>query len=78
MAANTVRAAAIRWISAERGRLRADHWETGGGGVHRSGHLLRHRRPLPEPPPAVCYRNDAGQCWDGQGEMPDWRQRAVG
>lgn len=28
-------------------------------------------------PPVVCYRNAAGQSWDGQGDMPDWLRRAV-
>ncbi|WP_115666965.1 H-NS family nucleoid-associated regulatory protein [Cupriavidus taiwanensis] len=31
----------------------------------------------PAPPPVVCYRNAAGQKWNGQGEMSDWLQRAV-
>ncbi|MBP0640064.1 H-NS histone family protein [Cupriavidus sp. AcVe19-6a] len=25
--------------------------------------------PHPGPPPVVCYRNAAGQRWDGTGEM---------
>ncbi|WP_455285622.1 H-NS family nucleoid-associated regulatory protein [Cupriavidus necator] len=25
----------------------------------------------------VRYRNAQGQCWDGQGAMPDWLNRAV-
>ncbi|AEI82085.1 hypothetical protein CNE_BB1p06650 (plasmid) [Cupriavidus necator N-1] len=33
--------------------------------------------PPPAPPPVVCYRNAAGQSWDGQGGMPDWLRRAV-
>ncbi|WP_354687803.1 H-NS family nucleoid-associated regulatory protein, partial [Cupriavidus necator] len=35
------------------------------------------RPPPPPPAPAVCYRNAAGQSWDGQGDMPDWLRRAV-
>ncbi|WP_371258361.1 H-NS family nucleoid-associated regulatory protein [Cupriavidus sp. GA3-3] len=33
--------------------------------------------PPPAPAPVVCYRNAAGQSWDGQGHMPDWLRRAV-
>lgn len=33
--------------------------------------------PPPAPAPVVCYRNAAGQSWDGQGDMPDWLWRAV-
>lgn len=29
------------------------------------------------PPRRPCYRNAQGQRWDGQGEMPDWLQRAI-
>ncbi|TDF62236.1 hypothetical protein E1J61_30715 [Cupriavidus sp. L7L] len=35
------------------------------------------RNTTPVPPPVVCYRNAAGQSWDGQGDMPDWLRRAV-
>ncbi len=41
--------------------------------------------PSPSPAPAApkaagarpLYRNALGQSWDGQGEYPDWLQRAV-
>ena len=28
-------------------------------------------------PGRARYRSADGRCWDGQGEMPDWLQRAV-
>ncbi|MFV8600424.1 H-NS family nucleoid-associated regulatory protein [Ralstonia pseudosolanacearum] len=28
-------------------------------------------------PPKARYRSADGQTWDGEGEMPDWLQRAV-
>ncbi|WP_444633870.1 H-NS family nucleoid-associated regulatory protein [Cupriavidus oxalaticus] len=81
MTAKTERASAIRWIQAEM----ADYGLT-------MEELAAARcfdppppplppepppPPQPAPPPVVCYRNAAGQKWDGQGEMPDWLQRAV-
>ncbi len=35
------------------------------------------KQGAPAPAPVVCYRNAAGQRWDGQGDMPDWLRRAV-
>ncbi len=35
------------------------------------------RRRHCSPPLAVCYGNAEGLTWDGQGEMPSWRKRAV-
>jgi DNA-binding protein H-NS len=33
--------------------------------------------PKPAAGARVLYRNALGQSWDGQGEYPDWLQRAV-
>ncbi len=41
------------------------------------GFRTRDLWPPPPTPRLVCYRNAAGQSWDGQGEMPDWLPRAV-
>ncbi|MDK3022631.1 H-NS family nucleoid-associated regulatory protein [Cupriavidus taiwanensis] len=74
MTAKTERAAAIRWTQAEM----ADYGLTMEG-LEAAGCF---DPPPPPPPPApappqvVCYRNAAGQNWDGTGEIPDWR-RAV-
>ncbi|MHA7685946.1 H-NS histone family protein [Cupriavidus sp. PET2-C1] len=70
MTANNERAEAIRWIQdqmADYG-LTMEELEAAG--------CFDPPSPSP-PPPAVCYRNAAGQSWDGQGDMPDWLQRAV-
>lgn len=69
--ANNERAEAIRWIQdqmADYG-LTMEELEAAG--------CFDPPSPPPPPPPAVCYRNAAGQSWDGQGDMPDWLQRAV-
>ncbi|MGO4156996.1 H-NS histone family protein [Cupriavidus sp. YAF13] len=71
MTANNERAEAIRWIQdqmADYG-LTMEELEAAG--------CFDPPSPPPPPPPAVCYRNAAGQSWDGQGDMPDWLQRAV-
>ncbi|WP_349606382.1 H-NS histone family protein [Cupriavidus sp. DF5525] len=75
MTAKTERAAAIRWIQAEMADYGLTMEELEAAGCFDP--------PPPPPPPApapalvVCYRNAAGQSWDGQGEMPDWLRRAV-
>ncbi|MBP0633400.1 H-NS family nucleoid-associated regulatory protein [Cupriavidus sp. AcVe19-1a] len=75
MTAKTERAAAIRWIQAEMADYGLTMAELAAAGC------FDPPPPPPPPPPAsppvVCYRNAAGQKWDGQGEMPDWLQRAV-
>ncbi|SOZ72852.1 hypothetical protein CBM2626_U10001 [Cupriavidus taiwanensis] len=66
VAALTTRLAACRRCSAESGR-RPGH---GAVGTRRGG-VLRSTAPPPPPPPpsapapVVCYRNAAGQSWDG-------------
>ncbi|WP_029050576.1 H-NS family nucleoid-associated regulatory protein [Cupriavidus sp. amp6] len=64
MTAKTERADAIRWIQNEM----ADY-----------GLTMEELESAPPraPAPVVCYRNVAGQSWDGQGDMPDWLRRAV-
>ncbi|WP_042876585.1 H-NS family nucleoid-associated regulatory protein [Cupriavidus necator] len=73
MTAKTERAAAIRWIQAEMADYGLTMEELAAAGCFDP--------PPPPPPPApapvVCYRNAAGQSWDGQGDMPDWLRRAV-
>ncbi|MGY2492184.1 H-NS histone family protein [Cupriavidus sp. CP313] len=73
MTAKTERAAAIRWIQAEMADYGLTMEELEAAGCFDP--------PPPPPPPApapvVCYRNAAGQSWDGQGKMPDWLRRAV-
>ncbi|MEM5432585.1 conserved hypothetical protein (plasmid) [Cupriavidus taiwanensis] len=73
MTANTERAAAIRWIQAEMADYGLTMEELAAAGCFDPPPPP----PPPAPPPVVCYRNAAGQKWDGQGEMPDWLQRAV-
>ncbi|MBF6990783.1 H-NS histone family protein [Cupriavidus sp. IK-TO18] len=63
MTANTERAAAIRWIPAEM----ADYWLTMEE-LEAAGCFDPPRSPPPPPlapAPLVCYRNAAGQSWDG-------------
>ncbi|MEM5432627.1 conserved protein of unknown function (plasmid) [Cupriavidus taiwanensis] len=68
-------AAAIRWIQAEMADYGLTMEELTATGCF---------DPPPAPPspppaaaPEVCYRNAAGQRWDGTGEVPDGLQRAV-
>ncbi|WP_354674029.1 H-NS family nucleoid-associated regulatory protein [Cupriavidus alkaliphilus] len=74
MTANTERAAAIRWSQAEMADYGLTMEEVEAAGCF---------DPPPPPPPSaetplvVCYRNAAGQRWDGQGEMPDRLPRAL-
>ncbi|MBP0625164.1 H-NS histone family protein [Cupriavidus consociatus] len=70
MTAKTERTAAIRWIQEQMADYGLMMGELDASGV------LRAAAP-PAPSPVVCYRNAAGQSWDGQGEMPDWLRRAV-
>ncbi|BDB29536.1 hypothetical protein CTP10_R69510 (plasmid) [Cupriavidus sp. P-10] len=71
MTAKTERAAAIRWIQAEMADYGLTMEELAAAGC------FDPPPPAPVPPPVVCYRNAAGQSWDGQGDMPDWLRRAV-
>ncbi|QQX89093.1 H-NS histone family protein (plasmid) [Cupriavidus necator] len=73
MTAKTEWAAAIRWIQAEM----ADYGLTMEELAAAGGFDPPPPPPPPAPAPVVCYRNAAGQSWDGQGEMPDWLRRAV-
>ncbi|WP_454743377.1 H-NS family nucleoid-associated regulatory protein [Cupriavidus necator] len=73
MATKTERAEAIRWIQAQMADYGLTMEELEAAGCFDPP-------PAPPPPPTprpVCYRNAAGQSWDGQGEMPDWLRRAV-
>ncbi|WP_444633864.1 H-NS family nucleoid-associated regulatory protein [Cupriavidus oxalaticus] len=72
MTVKTERAAAIRWIRAEMADYGLTMEELAAAGCFDPP-----PPPQPAPPPVVCYRNAAGQSWDGQGDMPDWLQRAV-
>lgn len=76
MTANTERAAAIHWIQDRMADYDLTMEELDAAGCFDP--------PLPPPPPppppapqVVCYRNAAGQSWDGTAEMPDWLRRAV-
>ncbi|MFS8975902.1 H-NS family nucleoid-associated regulatory protein [Cupriavidus necator] len=73
MATKTERAEAIRWIQAQMADYGLTMEELEAAGCFDP-------TPAPPQPPTprpVCYRNAAGQSWDGQGEMPDWLRRAV-
>ncbi|WP_153955517.1 H-NS family nucleoid-associated regulatory protein [Cupriavidus necator] len=72
MTAKSERAAATRWIQAEM----ADYGLTMEE-LEAAGCFDPPPPPPPAPAPVICYRNAAGQSWDGQGEMPDWLRRAV-
>ena len=72
MTAKTERASAIRWIQAEMADYGLTMEELAAAGCFDPP-----PPPQPAPPPVVCYRNAAGQSWDGQGDMPDWLRRAV-
>ncbi|SPC06703.1 conserved hypothetical protein [Cupriavidus oxalaticus] len=73
MTAKTERAAAIRWIQNEMADYGLTMEELAAAGCFDPPPPP----PAPAPPPVVCYRNAAGQSWDGQGDMPDWLRRAV-
>ncbi|WP_454743483.1 H-NS histone family protein [Cupriavidus necator] len=75
MTAKTERAAAIRWIQAEMADYGLTMEELAAAGCFDPPPPPP--PPAPAPPPVVCYRNAAGQSWDGTGEIPDWLQRAV-
>ncbi|AQV94101.1 DNA-binding protein [Cupriavidus necator] len=70
MTANNEWAEAIRWIQAQMADYGLPMEELAAAGCFDPP-------PPPTPPPPVCYRDAAGQSWDGQGEMPDWLRRAV-
>ncbi|MEM5432591.1 conserved protein of unknown function (plasmid) [Cupriavidus taiwanensis] len=73
MTTKTERATAIRWIQEQMADYDLTMEELTAAGCFDPP-------PPPPPPPAppmVCYRNAAGQSWDGTGEMPDWLRRAV-
>ncbi|MNS94047.1 H-NS histone family protein [compost metagenome] len=70
MTVNNERADAIRWIQDQMADYGLTMEELEAAGCFDPP-------PHPPPPPPVCYRNAAGQSWDGQGEMPDWLRRAV-
>lgn len=74
MTAKTERAAAIRWIQNEMADYGLTMEELAAAGCFDPPPPPP---PAPAPPPMVCYRNAAGQSWDGQGDMPDWLRRAV-
>ena len=79
MTAKTERAAAIRWIQAEMADYGLTMEELEAAGCFDPPPPPPPPPPAPAPaaPPVVCYRNAAGQSWDGQGDMPDWLRRAV-
>ncbi|UIF88124.1 H-NS family nucleoid-associated regulatory protein [Cupriavidus sp. UYPR2.512] len=76
MTANTARAAAIRWIQTEMADYGLTMEELAAAGCF-DPPPPPPPAPAPARPPVVCYRNAAGQSWDGTGEMPDWMRRAV-
>ncbi|WP_455281305.1 H-NS family nucleoid-associated regulatory protein [Cupriavidus necator] len=69
-ASDNERANAIRWIQDQMADYGLTMEELEAAGCFEPP-------PPPPPPPPVCYRNAQGISWDGQGEMPDWLQRAV-
>lgn len=71
------RAAAIRWIQNEMADYGLTMEELAAAGCFDPPPPPPPPAPAPAPPPVVCYRNAAGQSWDGQGDMPDWLRRAV-
>ncbi|UIF84560.1 H-NS family nucleoid-associated regulatory protein [Cupriavidus sp. UYPR2.512] len=74
MTVKTERAAAIRWIQDQMADYDLTMDELRAAGCFDPPPPPP---PPPAPPPVVCYRNAAGQNWDGTGEMPDWLRRAV-
>ncbi|BDB29514.1 H-NS histone family protein (plasmid) [Cupriavidus sp. P-10] len=60
------RADAIRWIRIRMVRHGLSLEDLRAAGCFRN-----------EGPIVVCYRNAAGETWDGVGEMPSWLRRAV-
>ncbi|KAI3610910.1 hypothetical protein D8I24_0354 (plasmid) [Cupriavidus necator H850] len=72
MTTKTERAAAIRWILDQMADYDLTMEE-----LRAAGCFDPPPPPPPVPPPVVCYRNAAGQSWDGTGEMPGWLRWAV-
>ncbi|MCP1175645.1 H-NS family nucleoid-associated regulatory protein [Ralstonia chuxiongensis] len=62
------RAEAITWVRLQIARYGLTYADLAAAGVFPS----RQRKQL-----TVRYRSADGQTWDGEGEMPDWLQRAV-
>jgi DNA-binding protein H-NS len=61
------RAAAILWIRMQMVRHGVSYDDLVQAGCFDTGDTRQ----------AICYRNAEGRTWDGQGDMPDWLQRAI-
>ena len=64
------RAEAITWVRLQIARYGLSYADLAAAGAFPS--RQRQRKQL-----KVHYRSADGQTWDGEGEMPDWLQRAV-
>ena len=62
------RAEAITWVRLQIARYGLTYADLAAAGVFPSRQQKRLK---------VRYRSADGQTWDGEGEMPDWLQRAV-
>ena len=62
------RAEAITWVRLQIARYGLTYADLAAAGVFPSRQRKQQK---------VRYRSANGQTWDGEGEMPDWLQRAV-
>ncbi|WP_426400892.1 H-NS family nucleoid-associated regulatory protein (plasmid) [Ralstonia sp. R-29] len=62
------RAEAVTWVRLQIARYGLSYADLAAAGVFPSRQRKRQK---------ARYRSADGQTWDGEGEMPDWLQRAV-